>query len=123
VNKLFDFTVAISRPLADWWRSLPKCFDRAAGVDLREWSVGQLDQLQMVYNQICDRVSRGSDSVGVGELVEQIYEELFVVTSVRDLMQINVGTGARPLSAAGPSKHAPRAGTISNKMSSADRLT
>jgi hypothetical protein len=112
VNKLFDFTVAISRPLADWWRSLPKCFDRAAGVDLREWSVGQLDQLQMVYNQICDRVSQSSDSVDAGELVEQIYEELFVVTSVRDLMQINVGTGARPLSAAGPSEHAPRGGNL-----------
>jgi hypothetical protein len=112
VNKLFDFTVAISRPLADWWRSLPKCFDRAAGVDLREWSVGQLDQLQMVYNQICDRVSQSSDSVDAGELVEQIYEELFVVTSVRDLMQINVGTGARPLSAARPSEHAPRGGNL-----------
>jgi hypothetical protein len=82
---------AFSQALADWWRQLPKCFDHAAGVDLPEWSVEQLDPRQMVYNQICDRVSRGSDSVGVGELVEQTREELFVVMSVRRLRQINIG--------------------------------
>jgi hypothetical protein len=83
---------AFSRALADWWRKLPKCFDHAAGVDLPEWSVEQLDQFRMVYNQICDRVSQGSDSVDVGELVEETREELFVVMSVRRLRQIDMGT-------------------------------